>query len=147
MVNFFSQNKIEAVLNQKGENNMKQKLAIFAIPLSTLFAGCGIEFYDPGVYRDMTMNIFLDQFRPLLDARYMTGAEATVEVSQGKCVSLSRHDIRAPNISGGADDLAGRIGNAGGNAYVLNGFQWSGYEDGFGNTLQLNLSASSFLCD
>jgi len=135
-------------VSNRGCENMRKKLAICAMTLCTLFAGCGIEIYDPYPYRNMTMNVFLDQFRPLLDARYLTGAEATVGVSQGKCVSLSRHDISAIDMTRGAEDLAGRIGNAGGNAYVLNGFQWVDHDGaGWGSYLSLEFSASSFLCD
>ena len=127
---------------------MKHTLFVSLMALGTLFTGCANN-YNAG--RDMPMNVFLDLFPPLLDARYMTGAEATVEVSQGECVALSDHTIRAAtsfslkgDMQKGADDLAGRIKNTGGNAYVLNGFRWLDTSTLY---TQLHIDASSFLCD
>lgn len=105
--------------------------------------------YDNG--RGMPMNVFVERFPPMLDARYMTGTEATVAVSQSKCVELSDHDIQAAiatlsvyaDMQNGADELAGRIANAGGNSYVINGFRW--IDAGMGT--QLNIDATSFLCE
>lgn len=102
-------------------------------------------------YSNMPMNVFLEEFTPRLGARYLTGTEATVAVNQSKCVKLTDHDIQAAigitrggDMQNGADELAGRIANAGGNAYVINGYRWLAAG---GTATQLNINATSFLCD